>query len=75
MSRGAFNLFFFSSKKGLYALKTRKHKNDVFVCFLCKVNINIHTIKLQLLVNKECPTIFAFRRNSLDLLATTRVIT
>ena len=32
-------------------------------------------ITLQLLVNEECPTILTFRRNSLDLLATTRVIT
>ena len=43
--------------------------------FLCKVNINIHMITLQLLVNQEYPTIFAFRRNSPDLLATSRVIT
>ena len=47
----------------------------LYVVFLCKVNINIQMITLQLLVNQECPTIFAFRRNSLDLLATTRVIT
>ena len=67
--------FIFSYKKGLYALKTRKRENDVFVgfflraCELCKVNVNIH-IALTLLVNQETKNvgqlIFALRRNSLD---------
>ena len=45
-------------------------------CELRTININVHMITLQLLVNQECGTTnLGSRRNSLDLLATTRVIT
>ena len=55
--------------------KIRKRENDVFVCFLracklCKVNVYIRMISLQLLVNQECRTL---RRISLDLLATVHI--
>ena len=44
-------------------LKTRKRENDAVVlclfsraCDLIKVNVNVHMITLQLLVNEECRT-------------------
>ena len=39
-------------------LTTKKRENDVFVCFFARVrvNVNIHMITLQLLVNQECRT-------------------
>ena len=38
--------------------ETRKREIDVFVCFFARVrvNVNIHMITLQLLVNQECRT-------------------
>ena len=64
-------------------LKTGKCKNYVFsfsarACKSCRVNVNVHMTTLQLLVNQECNVrqqILAFRRNSLDLLSTTRATT
>ena len=60
----------------MYALKTGTRENDVFsrACELFKVNVNVHTIAMQLLVNNECTKpILALRRNSLDCLAIKRM--
>ena len=55
LTRRFFLYFYFPVRKVCMRYETRKREIDVFVCFFARVrvNVNIHMITLQLLVNQE----------------------